>query len=201
MCEIIGERVRLEPDCIVAEAMAGKACPVDRTIYVEDNHLRRKTVVHLVDPSAAEVDQRSKDLYCGQKLRLESPHLAGGCRPPFDGVAADDPTHGMIATKTVSVVNVIVPTKATENGLSEQSCHAMPPVLAGANVGEHIANHLGQSKGVIKFPVGEQTGVSGDLGTVKLQLRAAVEIAPKKSRIRLTHQMRHDHLAQCASSI
>jgi hypothetical protein len=39
--------------------------------------------------------------------------------------------------------------------------------------------NLGQAKGIIKLPIGEQSGVRCDPGTVKLQLQATVEIDPQ----------------------
>ena len=74
-------------------------------VHVEDDRPRRSPVVHPVDPGAAEVAQRRRVLVGGQKLGLEPPHLAGGRRPPVDGVAADDAAHGGIARQAISVVH------------------------------------------------------------------------------------------------
>ena len=41
---------------------------------------------------------------------------------------------------------------------------------------EYIPSHLGHSKGIVEFPIGEQFGIRGDLGTVELELQAAAEI-------------------------
>jgi hypothetical protein len=54
----------------------------------------------------------------------------------------------------------------------------MPAVLADARVNETIANHVGQPERVIEFTIGEQSGVGGDPGAMKLELQAAVEIKP-----------------------
>ena len=55
----------------------------------------------------------------------------------------------------------------------------MPPVLAGTTVGKNIASHLSKFNGGIKLSIGEQTGVSSDLGPVELQLQTAVKIKPQ----------------------
>jgi hypothetical protein len=151
--------------------------------------------VHPVDPGAAEVAQRHQVLVGRQKLGLEPPHLAGGRRLPVDSVAADDPAHGGIARQTVGVVHVVVATKAAEHGLAEQARHAMPSVLAGATVDQHLAPEVAQSKNVVEFPIGKQTAVGGDPGTVELELDPAVEIDPKRL-LRFTHRVRHDRPAQ-----
>jgi hypothetical protein len=39
--------------------------------------------------------------------------------------------------------------------------------------------NLAQAKGIVKLPIGEQSGVRSDPGTVELQLHAAVEIDPQ----------------------
>ena len=57
--------------------------------------------------------------------------------------------------------------------------HAMPPVHAGTTVGKNIANHLSKFNGGIKLSIGEQTGVSSDLGPVELKLESTVKIDPK----------------------
>ena len=168
----------------------------DAAVHVEDDRLRRSPVVHPIDPGAAEVAQRRQVLVGGQNLGLEPPHLAGGRRLPVDGVAADDPAHGGIARQTVGVVHVVVATKATEHGLAEQSRHAMPSVLAGAAVDQHPARDVAQPKDVVEFPIGKQTGVGRDPGTVELELDPAVEIDPKRLLLRFTHRVRHDRPAQ-----
>ncbi len=48
------------------------------------------------------------------------------------------------------------------------------PVLAGAAVVENIPGRIGQAKGIVKLPIGEQTGIRGDLGTVELKLEPTV---------------------------
>ncbi len=111
-------------------------------------------------------------------------------------MTTDNPAHGGITAQTVGVVHVVVATKTAKNGLAELADHAMPPVLAGTTVGKNIASHLSKFNGVIKLSVGKQTGVSSDLGPVKLQLQTAVKIYPKTPLFQLTHRMRHCRLAK-----
>ena len=67
-------------------------------------------------------------------------------------------------------------------------CHPFFPVRP---VLENSPGNLGQAKGIIKLPIGQQPAVRGDLGPVKLQLQAAVEIDPKSVPFRFTHRMCH----------
>ena len=55
-------------------------------------------------------------------------------------------------------------------------CHPFLPVRLSW---ENSPGNLGQAKGIIKLPIGQQPAVRGDLGPVKFQLQAAVEIDPK----------------------
>ncbi len=66
-----------------------------------------------------------------------------------------------IAAQTVGVVHVVVPAKAADDGLAELPRHAMPSVLACTAVAENIPGHLGKPEGIVEFPIGKQTGVSG----------------------------------------
>ena len=135
--------------------------------------------MNLVDPHPVHVGQGFNVCVGGQKLRLETSHLAGGCGLSCDGLAADYPPHGWIASQTVGVVHVFIATKAAKHRLTEQSRHAVPPILAGTAVLENILGNLGQAKSIVKLPIGEQPGIRGNPGTVELQLQAAVKIDPK----------------------
>ena len=55
----------------------------------------------------------------------------------------------------------------------------MSSVLACTAVAEYIPGHLAKPEGIVVFPIGRQTGDAGDLRSMKLQLRAAVEFGPK----------------------
>ena len=96
-------------------------------------------------------------------------HLAGGSGLSFDGLAANNPAHGGIASQTVGVVHIVIAAKAPENGLAKLTRHAVPSVLAGTAILETTLGHLSQAEGIVKLPVGEQPGIRGDLGTVEFQ--------------------------------
>ena len=80
--------------------------------------------------------------------------------------------------QTVGVVHIFIATKATKYRLTELPRHAVPSVFASTAVLENIPCNLGQAKGIVKLPIGEQPGIRGNPGTVKFQLQAAVEINP-----------------------
>jgi len=134
--------------------------------------------MHTVDPLAGKITERGEVFLSGQNLRLEAPHLTGRCRPPLDGMTANNPTHGGITAQTVGVVHVVVATKTAKEGLAELPDHAMPPVLAGTTVLEKTPGNLGQAKGIVKLPIGQKSSVGSDLGTVELKLQSTVEIDP-----------------------
>ena len=135
--------------------------------------------MNAVDPSAGKITKRGEVFLGGQNLRLEAPHLTARGRLFGDGMAADDPPHDRVEAEPVGIVHVVVAAKASENGLAELADHAMPPVHAGTTVGKNIANHLSKFNGGIKLSIGEQTGVSSDLGPVELKLESTVKIDPK----------------------
>ena len=112
------------------------------------------------------------------------PHLAGGSGLLCNSATADNPAHRRVTSQAVGVVHVLIATEAAEDGLAKQSCQRMPAVLAGARVIETIANHVGQPERVIEFAIGEQSGVGGDPGAMKLELQAAVEFKPQRLVLR-----------------
>ena len=67
-----------------------------------------------VDPRPVHVGQGFNVRIARQKLRLEAPHLAGGRSLSFDGLAADNPPHGGITSKTLSVVHIFITAKASK---------------------------------------------------------------------------------------
>ena len=147
--------------------------------------------MNLVDPRPVHVGQDFNVRVGRQKFRLEAPHLAGGRRLSFDGLAANNPPHGGIAPETAGVVHVFIAAKAPKYRLTELPRHAVPSVLAGTAILENIPGNLGQAKGIIKLPISEQPPVGSDLGAVKFQLQAAVEIDPKSVPFRFTHRVCH----------
>jgi hypothetical protein len=77
----------------------------------------------------------------------------------FDGLAADDPTHGGITPQTVGIVDVVISAKASKDGLADLPDHAMPPILASTAVLKKLAGNVRQAKGMVKLPVSEQPSV------------------------------------------
>ena len=81
-------------------------------------------VMNLVDPHPVHVGQSLNVPVGGQKLRLKTPHLTGrGCLLG-DGMAADDPSNDRVKAEPVGIVHVVIPAKASENGL--RNCPTRP---------------------------------------------------------------------------
>ena len=151
----------------------------DATVHVENDHLRRVPVMNTVDPRPVHVGQDFNVRIGRQKLRLEAAHLAGGRSLSFDGLASNNPTHGGITSKALSVVHVFITADTSKQRLAELSRHAVPSVLAGTDIVKHVSGNLAQAKGIIKLSIGEKPAIRGDLGTMKFQLQAAVKIDPQ----------------------
>jgi len=145
--------------------------------------------MNTVDPDPVHVGQGFNVRIARQKRRLKTPHLAAGCSLSFHSFAANNPPHGGIAPETVGVVHVFIAAKAPKHRLTERSRHAMPSVLAGTAVLENSPGNLGQAKGIVKFPVGEQPGVRSNLGTMEFKLQTAVEIDPQRGLSAFTRRV------------
>ncbi len=52
---------------------------------------------------------------------------------------------------------------------------------AAAAIGKSMVTHVDQSESVIAFPIGEKTGIRGDLATVEPRLQAAARNRPLRS--------------------
>ena len=126
--------------------------------------------MNTVNPHPVHVGQDFDVRIARQKLRLETPHLAGGRSLSFDGLASNNPPHGGITSQTLGVVHVFITTDAPKQRLAELTRHAMPSVFAGAAVLENIPGNLGQAKCIVKLPIREKPAVRANLGTVKFQL-------------------------------
>jgi hypothetical protein len=106
-------------------------------------------------------------------------------------MAADDPPHDRVEAEPVSIVHVVVPAKAPENGLAELPDKTVTTVLPTTDVCEHVPGNLGQSYRIIQFPVWQQTSVGSDFGTVELKLQPTVKIQPQNPIFRFTHRVSH----------
>ena len=151
-------------------------------VHVENDLRRRVPVMNLVDPHPVHVGQGFNVRVGGQKLCLKTSHLAGGSGLSFDGLAADDPPHDRVEAEPVGIVHVVVPAKASENGLAELPDKTVAAVLPATGVRECIPGNLGQSDRIIQFPIRQQPGVGRDLGTVELQLQPTVKTEPQNPR-------------------
>ena len=132
--------------------------------------------MNLVDPLPRKIGECGEVFRGGQKLRLKTPHLAGGCCLSFDGLAADNPPHRGVEAEPVGIVHVVVAAKASENGLTELPDKTVATVLATTGIREHVPGNLGQSESIIQFPGRQQSSVGRDLGTVELKLQPYVPI-------------------------
>ena len=174
---------------VISRSLLFTMSRADAAVHVENDHLRRATVVNTVDPYPVHLGQGFNIRIARQKLRLEPPHLAGGRGLSFDGLAADNPPHGGITSKMLGVVHILITANTSKQRLAEQACHAVPPILAGTAVVENIAGNLGQAKDIIKLSISEEPTVGSDLGTVKFQLQAAVKINSQRGLSAFTRRV------------
>ncbi len=171
---------------VVGRALLLAMGRADALVHVEDDHLRRATVMHTVDPNAGKFGQCGKVLVAGQVLRLEASHLTGRSGLSFDGLAADNPAHSGIAAKTVGVVHIFITAEASEHRLTKLPRHAVPSVLAGTTVLEKTRGNLGQAKGVVKLPISKAAAVkicSWEKSAAPLIERIEAEVAKRRHKI------------------
>jgi len=147
--------------------------------------------MNLVDPLPGKISKRGEVFLAGPNLGLEAPHLTGRGRLFRDSMAADDPSHDWIEAEPVGIVHVVVPAKASENGLAELPDKTMATVLSTTGVRECVPGNLGQSDRISEFPVRQQPSVGSDLGTVELKLEPTVKIQPQNPFFRFTHWVSH----------
>ena len=121
----------------------------DAGIHVENDLRRRVAVMNLVDPHPVHVGQGFNVRVGGQKAStfasVKTSHLAGGSGLFRNGMAADDPSHDRVEAEPVGIVHVVVPAKASENGLAERPDKTMTTVLPTTGVGEYVPGNLGPS--------------------------------------------------------
>ncbi len=125
----------------------------DTAVHVENNHLRRATVMNTVDPHPVHVGQDFNVRVGGQKLCLKTSHQAGGSGLSFDGLASNNPPHGRITSKTLGVVYVFITANTAKHRLAKLPHHAVPSVLAGTAIVENISGGIGQAKSIIKLSI------------------------------------------------
>jgi hypothetical protein len=103
--------------------------------------------------------------------------------------------------KPSRVVHILVSGQPPEHSLSQHPDQRVMAVLAGARVGQPLTRHRAQPERVVKFTVGEQTGVRRDDRTAKLKHQPAVEIQSQRLVIRFTRRVRHDISSQISLTI
>jgi hypothetical protein len=106
-------------------------------------------------------------------------------------LAADDPAHRGIMTKSLGVVHILVPGQSPKHGLPQHSHQRVPSILARSRISERFASHRGKTKRVVEFPIRDQPGVRGHHRPAKLELQAAVEIDPENPIVRFTRRVGH----------
>jgi len=67
----------------------------------------------------------------------------------------------------------------------------MTTVLAGTRVTQRCFSRCAQTKRIIEFAIGEQTGIGCYNGTTKLNRHAAVKLHAKSIVLRFTRRVRH----------
>ncbi len=102
-------------------------------------------------------------------------------------MAADDPPHHWVEIEPVGIVHVVVPAKASENGLADLPDKTVATVLPTTGVRQHVPGNLARSDRIIQFPVRQQPSVGSDLGTMELKLEPTVKIQPQNPIFRFTH--------------
>ena len=94
-------------------------------------------------------------------------------------LAADDPAHCRIVTKTFGIVHILVASETAEHRLPQQADRRMATVLAGPRIGEHVACQRGQSKCVVKFAIAQL--ISDKPVTLTGYLRFSTGVLPGRS--------------------
>jgi len=101
------------------------------------------------------------------------------------------PSHRRIASQSVGVVDLFISGKTTEHRLTQHADKIVPTILVGTAINQRLPRNAHEAKRVIEFTTGQQSGIGGNAETVKLQLKAAVEIKSHGIRFGFTRWLRH----------
>jgi hypothetical protein len=71
-----------------------------------------------------------------------------------------------------------------ENRLAKEPREAVPSILASANISKQTSRHVRQAKGIVEFPMQQQTAIRTDFRPPELHLHRAVKFQPKGPRFR-----------------
>ena len=160
----------------------------DRAVHVEDDPGELAMPVRAIDPLAGQVHQPVQVLAGRERLGLEPADLAGRGGRMVSGPTADHGAHRGIDAQALSVVEVLVPGQATEEGLTQESREAVACVPAGPCVVQHVGGRVGELEGVVEFAVGQESGIAGDVGAVEFEAEAAVELGSEWLGLAVTHR-------------
>ena len=110
-------------------------------------------------------ERKGKAAWASRRNASPSPahHLTARGRPFRDSKTANDPSHDRVEAEPVSIVHVVVPAKAPENGLAELRDKTAATVLPTTVVRQYGPGNLGQSDRIIQFPVQHPNCVTADL--------------------------------------
>jgi hypothetical protein len=176
---------------IVGAAFLGAVRLADAAVHVQHDDALRLAGMHPIDPSAGQIGESREVRLARQPRGLKAGHLTGRSGLTIQPVATDHGAHRRIVRETVSIVHVLIPGQAAEHRLTQRAGQQVPGVHATTTFRQRRASKIGQSEGVIKLPVGEQTRVGGDPAAVEFQLQAAVERDPQSATIRFTRWVVH----------
>jgi hypothetical protein len=83
--------------------------------------------------------------------------------------------------QALGIVHVFVSGEPPKHGLPQQTDQHMTAVLPGTCVGEQVTRHGAEAEGIIKFAIGQQSGIRGNSRAAKLEHQASVEIWPERT--------------------
>src|SRR5512135_2221748 len=103
----------------------------DRAVHVEDDPGELAVPVRAIDPPAGQVHQPAQVRAGRERLGLEPADLTGGGGGMVPGPTADHGAQGGIDAQALSVVEVLVPGQAAEEGLPQEGREAVACVPTG----------------------------------------------------------------------
>jgi hypothetical protein len=156
-------------------------------VHVRDELLELAVLMGLADPLARGVHQVLEAVLGAEGLGLEAGHLAGGSRPDALGPATHHRPQGGIEAEALGVVHIFIACQAAVDRRPQQRRQGVLGVLPGPGILQAARCCPGQPGGIIEFPLGEESGVTGDGGAVELQLDQAVEIDSQGVLSAVTH--------------
>jgi hypothetical protein len=106
-----------------------------------------------------------------------------GCDSSGDvlGPATHHRSQGGIEAEALGVVHIVIACQAAVDRLPQQRRQGVLGVLPGPGILQAARCCPCQPEGIIEYPIGEESGVTGDSGAVELQLDLAVEIDSQAS--------------------